>query len=339
LAEIRLRQRRGLIPSLMVLVFILVLGITFITWEFILSPLDTGEEVIVFIPPGSSASSIGDRLEAENVVGNSFIFLLLVRLQGIENQLKSGYYSFSSQDDLFNVIEKTTRGDVLTYTITVPEGLTMEEIALIIAELSGDFSKEEFLQTAEEIYLPYDYLPDDDFPGDYRLQGYLYPARYSIPRGTSPEQVIRKMVDRFDQEITEEMLKKAKEMGYSVHELVTIASLIEREAKLDEERPTISAVIHNRLEINMYLQIDATVQYALSEWKSRLLYEDLAVDSPYNTYIHPGLPPGPIASPGQKSLKAAFFPADEDYLYYVANPDGSHNFSRTYEEHLRFRRR
>lgn len=320
-----------------VLVLFLAMGMfaVFFTADYICTPLE--EETRVMVHPGASTRRIAEDLENHNVVASSLVFRVIVRLQGLDNSLQTGFYSFSPEEDIFSVIEKISRGDVLKYRVTVPEGLTMEQTAQILADKSGDFSTEEFLQAAEQNEFRYEYLPEPDDELDYRLQGYLFPATYEFPVGSQPRVIIRQMLERFDREITPQLVEKAQELGYEIHELITIASLIEREAKIDEERPLISSVIHNRLDINMRLQIDATVQYALPEWKSRLLFVDLEYDSPYNTYLYPGLPPGPICNPGRASIRGAFYPVETEYLFYIANPDGSHNFSRTFEEHRLFR--
>ncbi|MDD4239695.1 MAG: endolytic transglycosylase MltG, partial [Desulfotomaculaceae bacterium] len=170
--------------------------------------------------------------------------------------------------------------------------------------------------------------------GEKRLEGYLFPDTYSFNIGESESIIVETMLKRFDREMAELGFEAlAEENGISLHQAVTIASLVEREAKADEERPLIAGVIYNRLNISMPLQIDATIQYALGENKPEIYYKDLEVDSPYNTYRNYGLPPGPIAMPGRASLLAAVNPADTDYLYYVAKPDGSHAFATTLAQH------
>ncbi len=323
------------ISALLVLLLAAGMFVVFFTADYICAPLD--EETKVMIPPGASTRRIGEILEDSGIIKSSLVFRLIVRQQGVENSLRTGYYSFSPEENIFTVVDKISRGEVLTYRVTIPEGLTLEQTARLLAARSGDFTEEEFISAAEKIELPFDYLPGEDPEIDYRLQGYLFPATYDFPVGTQPEIIIRQMVERFNRELTAELLERAQELDYEIHELITIASLIEREAQIDEERSLISSVIHNRLDIDMYLQIDATVQYALPEWKSRLLFVDLEYDSPYNTYLYPGLPPGPIASPGRASIHGAFYPEESEYLFYIANPDGSHNFSRTFEEHRLFR--
>ncbi len=325
------------ISSFLILLLAIIMFAGFFAIENILSPLE--EEVKVTIPAGASTRQIGSILEEKGVIGDSNFFRIVVRIMDWENSLRRGRYSFNPEHHIFSVIEKIARGDVLTYRVIVPEGLTMEQTAQLIADKSGDFSSKEFLKQAEEIELPFAYLPEEKEKMDYRLQGYLFPATYEFPQGSAPRDIIKQMVERFDWELNPELMERAREMGFDIHEIVTLASLVEREARIEEERPYIASVIHNRLEIDMPLQIDATVQYALPEWKSRLLFVDLNYDSPYNTYLHRGLPPGPIASPGQSSLLGALYPAETDYLFYIANPDGSHSFSRTFEEHRQLRPR
>ena len=325
------------ISSFLILLLAIIMFAGFFATENILSPLE--EEREVTIPAGASTRQIGSILEEKGVIGDSNFFRVVVKIMDRENSLRRGRYSFNPEDHLFSVVGKIGRGEVLTYRVTVPEGLTLEQTAELIAEKSGDFSSEKFLEQAEEIELPFSYLPEKKEEMDYRLQGYLFPATYEFPQGSEPRDIIQQMVERFDWELNPELMERAREMGFEIHEIVTLASLVEREAKMEEERPYIASVIHNRLEINMPLQIDATVQYALPEWKSRLLFVDLDYDSPYNTYLHHGLPPGPIASPGQSSLLGALYPAETEYLFYIANPDGSHSFSRTFEEHRQLRPR
>ncbi len=325
------------ILSFLILLLAITMFAGFFATENIFSPLE--KEIEVTVPAGASTRQIGSILEEKGVIGDSSFFSMIVKVKGWENSLRRGRYSFKPGDHILSVVEKIVRGEVLTYRVTVPEGLTMEQTARLIAEKSGDFSAEEFLAQAEDIELPLAYLPEKKEEMDYRLQGYLFPATYEFPQGSEPRDIIKQMVERFDWELNPELMERAREMGFEIHEIVTLASLVEREARIEEERPYIASVIHNRLEIDMPLQIDATVQYALPQWKSRLFFVDLDYDSPYNTYLHRGLPPGPIASPGQSSLLGALYPADTEYLFYIANPDGSHSFSKTFEEHRQLRPR
>ncbi len=333
---LRLRERKvNEIMAFSLLVTTVLLGLVLFFFDLVVSPIDANDVVVVNIPKGTSTTRIGGILQEEGVIKNAFFFRILVSLQKKDGFLQSGYYSFAGGADIFKVIGKLRVGNVLTYKITVPEGFTLEEVAELFAE-NGKVAKDEFIKTAQTIALPYSYLPGADNGGDYRLQGYLFPATYTLPLGAGSKEIIKVMVERFDTELTEEIQRQAEKLGMSIHELIIIASIIEKEAKLDEERVLVSAVIHNRLKQGMYLQSCATVQYALPQWKAQLLYDDLRFNSPYNTYLHPGLPPGPIANPGEASLRAAFYPADVDFLFFVALPDGSHQFSKSYQEHLRY---
>lgn len=323
----------GSLQALFLISVTLIMGASFFFLEYLGPQLTTGEYSEIFIAPGYSARSIGRLLSEEGVIKDETVFLMVLRLWDRANHLRAGQYYFTSQDNVFDIIEKLHKGQVQTYRVTIPEGLSIEEIARLM-EARGHLDKEDFLQVAQDVSHASAYLPNPHSSITYPLEGYLFPATYTFPVGASPEHVIKVMVQRFEEEIQGEWEDRAIASGFTVHEMITLASIIETETQLDEERPLVSAVMHNRLDIGMYLQSCATVQYALPERKSRLLYKDLEIDSPYNTYLHGGLPPGPIASPGSASLQAAVRPADVEYLFFVARPDGSHKFSKTYEEHL-----
>ena len=246
-----------------------------------------------------------------------------------------GTYKFSAGEITFDdILNKLIKGEQEeSVTVTIPEGYTVEQIAKLLEE-KGLTTKENFLECAKTFEIPYDYIEKID--NDYRqLEGFLFPDTYNIPISWKEKEIITLLLKQFDKNWSEEFRNRAKELGFSTREIITIASLIEREAKVEKERPTISSVIHNRLKKGMLLQIDATVQYLLPEQKSRLFYKDLEVDSPYNTYKYAGLPPTPIAAPGLSCIKAALYPEETDYYYYrtKASNNGEHNFSKTFEEH------
>jgi UPF0755 protein len=230
-----------------------------------------------------------------------------------------------------DILDKIVAGDVVTLTIVIPEGWTAEQIATRVAAETG---------TPADSLIAFALSPEaaDSFgvPGP-TLEGYLYPATYQFPSGTPPRAVLRTLANRYKQAWTPELRARADSAGLSEREVVALASIIEKEAKRWGERDTVSAVYRNRLRIGMALQADPTVQYALGEHQNRLLYEhiDDVADHPYNTYANPGLPPGPIASPSAGAINAALHPADVDFLYFVARPDGSHVFTRTLLEHNR----
>ncbi|NLM96546.1 MAG: endolytic transglycosylase MltG [Halanaerobiaceae bacterium] len=290
--------------------------------------LETG--IRVNIKSGTSVAGIAETLYNHRLIRSRTLFRLLVRFQGMENSLKAGVYNINPGDNLFEIIDQLVKGRVATYRVTIPEGYTVEEIAERLSALT-EHSKEDFLRTARSS-LGKDYLGNEN-KTRYPLEGFLYPDTYIIPEGYQVEEIYELMLSVFEERWLEEL--ENNDLGYSPYEIMTIASLVEKEARLDKEKPIIAAVMYNRLKQDMFLQIDATVQYVLKERKERILYSDLKVDSPYNTYLYPGLPPGPIASPGAVSIEAALNPAEVDYLFYFARDDGSHVFSRSYREHLR----
>jgi UPF0755 protein len=232
------------------------------------------------------------------------------------------------------VIHKITEGRVDAVKVTIPEGFTVWQIADKLAE-NGLVDRARFLELVTHGGRSF---VAESPAGTERLEGYLFPSTYLIPVRASPREIVTQMLDTFRNQVIPELAANTDRLSVdgkpvSVHQVVTVASLVEREAKKPADRPLVSAVIWNRLARGMRLQVDATVLYAMGEHRPRLYYRDLGIDSPYNTYTHVGLPPGPIANPGLASIRAALHPARVDYLYYVARPDGSHIFSRTLEEH------
>lgn len=220
--------------------------------------------------------------------------------------------------------------------LTIPEGFTVRQVARRVEEL-GICSAEDFMAaaTAGDYQLPI--LPVEQAGN---LEGLLFPKTYDITENMQPRDLVRRLLDQFALEAASINLERSRELGITPYQAVIVASLIEREVVVEEERPLVAAVIYNRLRAGMRLQIDATVQYALPQWKERLTYEDLKVDSPYNTYLHAGLPPTPICNPGRPSLEAALAPAQVDYLYYVATGEGGrHFFTADYQEFLRAKNR
>ena len=219
-----------------------------------------------------------------------------------------------------------------TIKFTIPEGYKLEQIVEKLSSLEVVSIEEIEAALAAE---KYQYAFISQIPErEKKLEGYLFPDTYEIYKDAAAGAIVKKMLDRFDDIFTEEYRNRAKELGMTIDQVVTLASIIEREAKLDDERATVSAVFHNRLKKNMMLESCATVQYLFKEQKEVLSYNDLKIESPYNTYINTGLPPGPIASPGRKSIEAALYPENVDYLFFFARDDGSHIFTKTYSEHI-----
>lgn len=293
------------------------------------------EDTVVTIKEGSGTKQIANTLKNEGLIKSSFAFTNYIKKKNETKNLKPGTYKFSAGKITFDdILKKLVKGEQEeAITVTIPEGYTVEQIAKLLEE-KGLVSKESFLECAKTFDIPYDYIEKID--NDYRqLEGFLFPDTYSIPISWKEKEIITLLLKQFDKNWTEEFRNRASELNFSAREIITIASLIEREARVEKERPTISSVIHNRLKKGMLLQIDATVQYLLPEQKARLLYKDLEVDSPYNTYKYAGLPPTPIAAPGLSCIKAALYPEETDYYYYrtKASNNGEHNFSKTFEEH------
>jgi UPF0755 protein len=286
-------------------------------------------EKLVDIPPGAGAADIRRRLVQAGVVSDEWAFRAALMWTGQSRALKAGEYRFDRPISVVDVIDKIARGDVHTHPITFPEGLTIREMA-VIYESHGFGTADDFVKAARDPSL----VSDLD-PAAKDLEGYLFPETYSLPRGTPVSKLISMMVERFRNTYSELELKHGAS-DLSLRELVTLASLVEKETGKAEERPLVAAVYRNRLTRNMAMQADPTVVYALVKagtYDGNIRKQDLAFDSPYNTYKYPGLPPGPIASPGRASLEASLAPADVEYLYFVSRNDGSHAFAETLEQH------
>jgi peptidoglycan lytic transglycosylase G len=288
---------------------------------------------VFIVETGSSTQAIVERLHEVGIVRYPRALNIYLRLTGRGARLKAGDYKFPSPISALQAIEKIQRGEVSIETVTVPEGLNRFEIADRLAIKTGKASVDEFHR------LIYDVTPIAKLSPEARnLEGYLFPDTYSYSSRTTPEELIRSMVERFQEVFTPEWKARASRLGMTVHQAVTLASIIEKEARVMDERPIISSVFQNRLRIGMPLASDPTFIYAA------VLAHDYdgnpnqprhrRRESPYNTYLRSGLPPGPIASPGRASMEAALYPADTDYLYFVVNGNGGrHKFSRTASEH------
>lgn len=290
----------------------------------------------VAIPRGLNAEQIGKVLQSRGVIDSPFAFKMYAELHGASNKLQPGRYVLREDMEYKKLVAALIRGPkkASVVEVTIPEGFTIRQVAERVAAHTGlDPMELAVLAGTKAQTFRYEFLVSDKTGS---LEGYLFPKTYGIPKSADEHWVVDKMLAQFEKETAHLDWTAARKRNLTAHEVITIASLIEREARLASERRLISAVIHNRLRKRIALRIDATVQYGLPEWKDRLNYEDLKVDSPYNTYLHQGLPPGPIANPGLESIKAALNPAKVDYLYYVlTDPRGKHTFTRTYEEFLR----
>ncbi|WP_408954790.1 endolytic transglycosylase MltG [Natroniella sp. ANB-PHB2] len=328
MAVIKVLKRIGLI---LLLVFVLINFALFNYGRQLLEPVDYNlaqEDKLVEIEPNTSTNRIGKILYEKGLIRSPFGFRIYLRVKDLSRRVQAGHYKLNSGMSTPDIIDKLVRGKTADHIITVFEGARVEQTADLLARKG--FDRDEFLELARNKKL--DFLPKrDDIK--YNLEGFLFPNTYRIPYGSSERDVVRIMLNEFNRQVSV-LEEQIQDSDYDLHEIVTIASLIEGERKVASEEPLIASVIYNRLEIGMRLQLDATVQYSLPEHKSRLLYRDLEVESPYNTYKISGLPPGPINNPSLSAMKAALNPAETDYLYYVATTGGYHEFTRTYQEHL-----
>jgi len=297
------------------------------------TPDEDAPPVRVQVRPGASFAEVTDSLESKGLVRFPTLFRVYARLRGADVRVKPGTYAFRPGSGWTQILDDLRVGRILTVRLVIPEGWDLRRMAPRFAEISG-LPQDSVLALISDPTL----AERLGVPGP-TLEGYLFPATYTLPADAPLDTLLNRLVAQYRLVWTPERRSRADSLGMSEREVITLASIIEKEAKLREEMPLISAVYHNRLRIGYPLQADPTVQYALGQHQSRLLYAhiDSVADNPYNTYRHPGLPPGPIGSPGIHAIDAALYPADVDYLYFVARPDGSHVFTRSLEEHNRAR--
>ena len=296
----------------------------------------TGETVAVTIETGASTRDIAETLKAAGLIENVMLFRIKSRLGEYDGTYRHGEYLIDkglSDEDIMLLLQKGTNstGELV---ITIPEGYTVKQISEYL-ETKGICTAEEFMNEANNGTFDYGFL--SDIPQrENRLEGYLFPDTYYLDKSADAHTIINKMLSRFDEVFEGDLREKAASSGFTTDEIITIASIIEKEIQVDEERKIASGVIYNRLETDMPLGMCSTVLYALGKHKINLTTEDLEVDSPYNTYVNPGLPVGPIANPGRAAIEAAIYPDDNEYMYFVLKgvEGGSHVFCKTYDEFL-----
>lgn len=341
----------SIVSILIILIIVLVVsGYQYYTTS--LNPLEpeSNESVHIEIPIGSSRTDIARILEENNIIRSAFVFNYHLRFTG-EEGFQAGYYLFSPSMSTEDIVTQLQEGgtpiiEEATGSITIPEGFTVEQIAIVI-EQQTDYSIDDFFELIE----------DDDFLNEkveeypdllsgaievqeetlYTLEGYLFPATYELQDDTSLEQIVTQMINRMDQ-VFQEYYSVVEEQETTVHNVLTMASFIEREGITYEDRELISGVFYNRLDVGMALQTDVSVTYALGEHQERITYDDLEVDSPYNLYQNTGLGPGPVNNPSEESIQASLYPAETDYMYFLADlATREVYFSETYEQHLEYR--
>ena len=294
-----------------------------------LVPAQTGNRKSeIEIPRGSTFRQAVDILHDQKLIRDKNIFLLAGRLTGADRKIRAGFYSIWSSMSPFDIFKIIRKGQIIEYEIKILEGDSLLEVSGQF-EKNGIMKKEEFMKLAH----------DPDFLDSYKIEsksieGYIFPDTYRIPKGVSPKDALGSMIDKMREKFSFDILARMEKMGMTENEVLTLASIIEKEAVVDSERPLISAVYHNRLKKKMQLQADPTSIYGIKSSREKITREDLLRKTPYNTYQIKGLPPGPIASPGLKSIMAALYPADVPYIYFVSQDDRTHQFSTTAEEHI-----
>lgn len=325
---------KGLLKWIVSLIGLMLVAIGGLVGWFYYAPntfVATDESVAFEISPEMKGVDIAQALENEGLVRSGFAFRIALRLTGDTHKLQSGHYEVPKHISVRDLIPLLQEGRVKETTITVPEGYTIGDIANEL-EKKHIVTAQEFLERAK-LVVPYTYMYGPQ-PVTYRVEGFLFPSTYNIPEGATADDIIRMMAKEMNQQLTPNMRKQLEAQHMTIFEFITLASLVEREALFDEDRPIIAAVFKKRLAEGMPLQSDATISYVLGYSKVHVTLADTKLESPYNTYVNPGLPPGPICNPGIKSLEAVLNAGETDYRFFVADKEGHNHFSKTYEEHL-----
>jgi len=290
-----------------------------------------GDTIYITVKPGMTADDIGKLLYEQGLIKSVLAFRIIARIHNMENVLKAGDYSFTQDMSVSQIVGKLAKGDTSERQITIPEGYTVDQVANLLHERKlADADK---FKNAARNYVPYQYM-ETGAAITYKAEGFIFPDTYRIASGVTEEQILAMMINEFNGQFTAAMKERAAQLGLTIRDVVILASLVEKEARVDSDRPIIAGVFLNRLKHGMPLQSCATIQYILGYPKPELTVQDTEIVSPYNTYQNMGLPPGPIANPGLASINAVLYFKDTEYLYFVADKQGSHQFSKTYEEHL-----
>jgi UPF0755 protein len=325
----RTKLRTGFIPIALFVLFVAAVLTAASLFQFFDSPASRNRRTrIVSVEPGQPFSTVARTLEKEGLVTDAFRLTVLARAEGASRRIQAGEYEFSASMSPRQILDALVSGRVRLLQVTIPEGFTMMDIARRLEE-KGVTSADDFLKLAR----------DPDFVSSLGIQGktvegYLYPDTYRFLRNTDPAKVIKTMVDRW-RSVFEQFRDQVRQSGMSELQIMTLASIVEKETALPKEKPLVASVYLNRLKKNMRLYADPTVIYGIESFNGNITKNDLRTDTPYNTYLRHGLPPGPIANPDRESIAAVLNPAHTDYLYFVSRNDGSHEFSRNYGAHRR----
>jgi len=314
------------------LIFILIILILFgvFIWQSVFSPVNlSGREVIFSIEKGESSKEISVNLEKEGLIRWGPAFRAYVYIKGVSKKLQAGTYQFSTKMNIPAIVNKFIEGDVIKIKVTIPEGFDLKQIK---DELSQSWQRTVLCQfPAEDFKTEFDFL--SDVPKDASLEGFLFPDTYYFLLEANCDEITRKFLTNFDKKITADLREEIKRQRKTIFEIITAASLIEKEVKTKEDKEIVSGVLWKRLKIGMPLQVDATISYITGKKTTEISINETKIDSPYNTYKYRGLPAGPICNPGIESIGASLYPKDSDYLYYLSIPDGRTIFSKTLEEH------
>ncbi|MDI6744535.1 MAG: endolytic transglycosylase MltG [Thermodesulfovibrionales bacterium] len=319
-------MKKNIIITIFCLVLLYVL---YAAVEFLV-PLPEGRKTKeVLIPKGATFRQAVDILAKENLIRDKNLFIFTGRLTGLHRKIRAGYYSITGAMNPLSVLLLLKNGQIIEYDITIVEGDSLLEIGEKLAE-TNIIDREGFEELSKDKSFLRSY--NIDAPS---IEGYIFPDTYKLPKGIEPENALGMMINSLREKYSDKLKERAAQLGFSEKEVLTLASIIEKEAIINSERPLISAVYHNRLKKRMQLQADPTAIYGIKRSGERITMSDLKKKTPYNTYIIKGLPPGPIASPSIKSITAALYPADVPYIYFVSNNDGTHQFSVTEAEHFK----
>lgn len=324
------------------LIGILVLAIIILVSYFGISqvgPYDkkSDKQIMVDVPSGSTINSVSKTLYEKNLIKNRLFFRITSKISQFSH-IKAGKYLFTQKESNIDILKKLSEGKVYIHgvKVTIPEGSTYKEVInlLVDKKIGSKENYEKLINDASNFYDKYEFLKENNIKS---LEGFLYPNTYYFDEKSTEKEIVAKMLDNFKKIYTDALKQKQKEMKWKLEDIIILSSIVEKEAVKDQDRPIIASVFYNRLSpsVNMPLQSDATIQYIFEERKKIVTYNDLKIQSPYNSYIHKGLPPTPICSPGVKSIEATLNPETTDYLYFVATIDGGNAYSKTYSEHLK----
>lgn len=313
--------------------FLLILCLILFIYQFY-TPLSKGEAEEVFvIEEGQNLKQIAQNLRIERIIGSKWVFITYVFLEGKTENLQAGKYNLSSDMNIIEVAEKIIKGEAIKdwVKVTFPEGWANKQVEEKLAELGViSFEKRQFFTISTESFL---FLADK--PTGPNLQGYLFPDTYYFEKESTIEEVVKKMLRNFGEKLTQDLREEIKQQEKTIYEIVTMASIVQNEVSTVQDMSRVAGIFYNRLKLGIPLQSDATVNYVTGKKLRQPLIEDTKIESPYNTYLNPGLPPGPISNPGLEAIKAAIYPEETDYMYFLNPLDGKTIFSKTFEEHSR----